>query len=271
MGICKDRATTYLKRLGYNAVRHPQAGIHPLQLIGQQRGGVALLGPLDRLITNPPGPLPKITTDQRAADLSGQSSSTLSLAIGLNVLGNFIGAMGGNLGLKSEYKQAHSIQFEFHDVLVDSVVPLEVGDYLRLGEVDEGNLVLEQYVLGNGNLYLITKTVKTSQFTVKAFSQDGQALEVDIPVIEQVVGGDIKVKSESSQSSTVTYEGPEYLVFGFQAFVVGVYDGYLTVVSAEPGSVAMEYASTGDVVQGEPAMLADGALVNLVPEAMLAN
>jgi hypothetical protein len=213
MGVCTDRATTYLKREGYNVVRHPQAGIEPLQLIGRQGNAVALLGGLDRLIASPLGSLPEPHRDQRAGDLNGRVSSKLPLAIGLNVLANFIGAMGGNLGIKVQYEQAQRIEFQFSDVLTDSVMPLNVGNYLRAGEVDAGNLVLEQYVLGNGQLYLITTTVKAREFKVKAERRDGTEVGLDVPAIREVVGANISVSAESDRASVITYKGPEYLVF----------------------------------------------------------
>ena len=79
MGICRDKATTYLKHDGYNVVRHPQAGIEPLQLIGRQGNAVALLGGLDRLIVRSLGSSPEPDRDHRASDLSGLVSSKLSL------------------------------------------------------------------------------------------------------------------------------------------------------------------------------------------------
>jgi hypothetical protein len=44
-------------------VRHPREGINPLDLIGRQNDSVDYLGPLNLLITNPPGALPAIHPD----------------------------------------------------------------------------------------------------------------------------------------------------------------------------------------------------------------
>lgn len=262
MGICKDQATTYLKDLGYNVVRHPREGIEPLQLIGRQNGSVLQLGGLDKLITSPPGPLPVITRDQVATDLSGQASSKLDLAVGLNILGSFIKAMtGNNLGLKTSYKQAQKVQFEFSEVTTDSVVPLEVGSYLRNGEVDDDNLVLEQYVLGNGSLYLITRTVKAKKFTVTAEKSNGTGVELEVPVIQQAVGGSVKVTADSERSSKITYEGPVALTFGFQAFEVGVAGGVLSLVSGKAGVVALA-AGGGQVEDVKPTVLEAGGLLS---------
>jgi hypothetical protein len=262
MGICRDAATTYLKNLGYNVVRHPREGIDPLQLIGKQKGTVLQLGGLDKLIANPPASLPAITRNQIAVDLSGQASSKLDLAVGINILGSFIKAMtGNNLGLKVSYQKADKIQFQFADVTTDSVVPLDVGNYLRQGDVDNDNLILEQYVLGNGTLYLITRTVKAKKFNVVAEKSNGTGVELEVPMIQGIVGGNLKVTADSARSAQITYEGPVSLTFGFQCFEVGVAGGELSLVSAKPGVVALKFRADGDVAEGRPAVVeTDGLL-----------
>lgn len=263
MGICRDRATTYLSRLGYNTVRVPHAGIQPLQLIGKQKTGVSILGGLDRLITEPPSELPVITRDQRAANVEGQQSSKLDLSVGLGLLGTFIGAMGGKIELEASYARAQKIQFEFDDVLLDRAMPLDVGDYLREGTVDVGNLVLKQYVLGRGQLYVITETIKTRKLTVTAERSDGTAVGVDVPAIKGVLDGKVDVKVEAENGSTITYTGPEYLVFGFKAFIVGVSDGVLSMISASPDHVALSSEDRAAASEAEPALLEETGLLDL--------
>ena len=95
--LCSDKSTTFLRGLGYNVVRHPSADFTPLGLLGRQNGETIRLGPLNLLITNPPGPLPKVTADVVAADINGQATSKLDIGIGANILGTLIGAMRGAL------------------------------------------------------------------------------------------------------------------------------------------------------------------------------
>jgi hypothetical protein len=150
MGWCNDKSLTFLKGQGYNVVRHPNAILQPLDLIGIQNAQSMYLGPLNLLITNAPRGLPAIKRDTLSADINGKKSSKLSISIGINVLGSVIGAMGGNFGANFDYTDAKKIEFQYAGVLNDEVVPLEVGNYLKGGEVDAENLILKQYVLGNG-------------------------------------------------------------------------------------------------------------------------
>jgi hypothetical protein len=266
MGICKDQATTYLNRLGYNVVRVPQSGIEPLQLIGQQKKGVSILGGLDQMITDGSSTKPVISRDRRGANIEGQQSSKLDLSIGIGLLGTFIGAMGGNVDVSASYSRAKKLQFRFQDVLLDSVMPLDVGDYLRAGNVDVGNLVLKEYVLGRGRLYLITETIKTRSLTVTAEGKGGASVDLDVPAIKELLEGQVDVKAESERSSTVTYQGSDYLVFGFKAFVVGVSDGVLSLVSASPGHVALNSDNLADAATADPMVFDEGGLMDLDPD-----
>jgi hypothetical protein len=149
MGICIDSSTKFLKKLGYNVVRLPREGILPLQLIGVQNGDAQQLGGLDQLIMNGAGAggLPLIRTNEKAVDVNGQRSSDLSAALGLNILGAIIGSMGGDLGIKTQYKAAKTITFEYTDVTGDAVEPLAVGQYLRDALVDVDNKIVERKAL----------------------------------------------------------------------------------------------------------------------------
>lgn len=259
MGICTDSATTYLRRLGYNVVRHPREGIQPLDLIGKQDGEVKYLGGLDQLITHPPGRLPGITRDQVAADVQGQTSSKLNLTIGVSVLQSVISSLGGNLGVKAGYQRARTLQFAFSTVLSDSVRPLDLGNYLKAGEVDEANLILEQYVLGRGRLFVLTRTVKTNRLTVQAESSSGAPATLDVPAISGVASGSLKIDVAEQAMGRVSYEGGVFLVFGFECFEVGVVDGVLALTSAKSGSVAMTDATPTAV---PPSIIDDGSLVD---------
>jgi hypothetical protein len=260
MGICIDSSTKFLKKLGYNVVRLPREGIVPLQLIGVQNGDAQQLGGLDQLIVNGAGAggLPVIRTNEKAVDVNGQRSSDLSAALGLNILGAIIGSMGGDLGIKTQYKAAKTITFEYTDVTGDAVDPLAVGRYLRDALVDVDNKIVEQYVLGNGRLYLITRTLKSTKFRVDAKRSDGGSLAVEVPEIQKTVGGNIEVKADASGSNAVTYEGKIPLIFGFQCLDVGVRDGVLSLENTAAGSVAMAEAK-----EPESVILDKGGLLNL--------
>ena len=113
-----------------------------------------------------------------------------------------------------------------------------VHEYLKKGQVNADNLVLQQFVLGQGTLFLITQTLKAKRITVKSENENGTEVKVDVPVIKGIASGKVNVESSADQSSLVTYSGDKSIVFGFQAFRVGVAGGVLSLVPAAPGSVS---------------------------------
>lgn len=258
--FCKDNSLTYLAGLGYNVIRHPDATFAPLKLLGKQNDDFLLLGSLNQLISSSTSSLPVVTGDQAAADVNGQRSSSLKLGVGANILGTLIGALGGNLSASVNYTDAQQIEFEYGDVLSDSVAPLDVGNYLKDGHVDTDNLVLKQYVLGNGTLYLITKIVKSDKFTVKYSKANGMDASVQVPVLQAAVGSSLTIGSAGTSSAALTFQGKMALPFGFQCFQVGLDNGELSLVSTKAGDVFG--LSAGDVTPSpvKPTILGIGLL-----------
>ena len=259
MGIfCSDNSMTHLAKLGYNVVRHPSANLKPLTLVGKQNGEFLQLGSLNQLITNAPGPLPPITPDEPGAGIQGQSSSKLDLGIGANILGGIIGAMGGNLGVNVSYTDARQIEFKYTDVTLDSVVPLSVGEYLRDGQVDADNLILQQYVLGNGELYVIIKVAKSKKFSVSYEKKNSTGAKVDVPALEALASANVKVSVDAANSSLITFDGPTPLSFAFQCLQVGVVDGLLSLTTVKAGAVT---AAAGADLDDVPPPLGPGGLI----------
>lgn len=239
MGLCRDNATNYLAQLGYSVVRIPRAGIAPLDLIGRDRDQMKL-GTLDQLLTNPGITLPTITMDQTASHIIGQTSSKMKLGIGINVLGNVLGALAGTqLGIDAAYQSAKTIQFEFTNVVFDSVEPLTVGQYLRDAEVDVGNPILDRYLMGKGQLFVITEVLKSSSITVKAEKAGGSKISLDVPVIERIASGKLQLDASNASNGVLTYSGSRMLTFGFKCFRIGIENGSLEMSAAAPNDIAL--------------------------------
>jgi len=169
--------------------------------------------------------LPKVSENSHAANISGQRTSDLSLGIGLSILGSIIGAMGGStLGLDVKYRQASSVAFEFHSVLEDKVEVAELDKFLGDADVSPFSRHVAD-LLEADQVYVTTATIKSTQFTVEAKNSDGVAVEVSVPVVQQVVGANVNVSADTTETSKVTYEGKVPLVFGFQAWRLFYYEG----------------------------------------------
>lgn len=216
MGICTDKSVEHLKSLNLNTILQPQEDIAPVQLLGEYKGACGIIGRLDQLVVQPGGALPQIDRGV-AANINGRKSSKLPLSLGLDVLGNILGAMGGNIGVAASYASARNVQFAYEEVTRHRANTISIGDYLTSAAIRWDHPILKKYLFGAGNLYVLTEVVTSRRIGVTAYRSDNTALNLDVPVIQAAVGGSVSVGSESESSSTVTYEGSTDLAFGFVA------------------------------------------------------
>jgi len=212
-----DKFITYLKSVGYSPIRLPKTNLRPLQLLTKKGKDLDRLGDLSTVFTAGSNiPLPEIKEDI-AATISGQRSSDLKIGVGLSILGSIIGAMGGSkLGLDATYQQAKTIAFEYRDVIEESVDVAKLDQFLADADTNPFSRYVTE-LLDSDDVYVTTSTIKSKRFTVDAKASRGVDVRLNVPEIQGVVGGSVKVSGHENSASKLTYEGNVPLVFGFQA------------------------------------------------------
>jgi hypothetical protein len=227
-----------LKAQGYCAVRVPKADVRPLQVLAESGKDLDRLGELDTLLIASSVSLPRTRDDVPAASVAGRRTSDLKVGIGLSILQAVIAAMGGStLGLDAVHHDAHTLAFEFIDVLGDSVEVIALDQYLAAADVDPRSKHVAA-MLDADQLYVITATLKSRRFAVTTKGSSGGGVELAVPEIQQAVGAKVKVSRSVQTASAVTYEGPVPLVFGFQAIRLSYARGrYETFKSVGPKRV----------------------------------
>jgi hypothetical protein len=154
MGLCRDKVVTYLQKFGFNVVRVPSAGITPLQLIGEYRGAIGIIGALTDMVLAPSAP-PAIEPGVDAANISGQRTSKMPLAISGEILDSILFGMGAKAKASAAYNNSYALQFELKNVKRDRIRIAEVGRYLQSHEIDWNNFILNKFLFGPGKLYII--------------------------------------------------------------------------------------------------------------------
>jgi hypothetical protein len=235
---CKDSSITYLKNAGYNVVRVPKADILPLQILINEKGIMKPLGELSTILKSPTN-LPAIKMNTPLASISGTKTSDLSLGVGISILGNIIGAMGGTkLGLDAKYEKARTISFEFEDVLEDSVSIALLDQYLGEADVDPRSRYVAE-LLEADEIYVTTATIKSQKFSIDGKQKNNASVTVEVPEIQEIVGGNVKVSGKGKKTSKISFEGTIPLVFGFQAVRLVYENGrYQTFRHLEAGKAA---------------------------------
>lgn len=252
MGFCKDPRLTYLNEQGYNVIRLPRKGILPLGVLGRDHKAKNWLGTLDQIWQSevpPPAPGPP----QPVTSLQGTKTSEIKLSFGLDILANALsGMLGGNApSLDAAYKGAKSVQFAFQDVRSVGIDPFVVGNFLAKGDLADRNPLVKRYFsnLKDIDALVITEVLEAKSVGVIAKKDSTKSIAVDVPQIQAVLGAKVEVSATDGSNVEVKYEGPEFLVFGFKAFGIGMLNGEWQIYGVKPSDEG-SFAIGGDI--GEP-------------------
>lgn len=223
---CSDPLVSILKSVGYNIIRLPKADVQPLQLLYQNGKNLERLGSVTKLlITGQSISVPRISKNTQAVSISGTQTGQMKIGFGLSLLGTIIGAMGGSsLGIEAEYQSAWTAVFEFLDVLEDRIEIIDLDKYLGDADINPAGIYSSK-LLEADKLFITTAVIKSAKFTFEARDGNGAGMGVNVPAIQNIVSGNVKVGKESGSSTKISYKGKIPLVFGFQAVRLFYNDG----------------------------------------------
>jgi hypothetical protein len=66
-------------------------------------------------------------------------------------------------------------------------------------------------------IYVVTSVLKTRRIVVNAQGETGRAVQLDVPTLQQAVGGNVRVEAGGELASRVAFEGAFPIAFGLQA------------------------------------------------------
>jgi len=264
-----DQSITFLRNFGYSVFRVPRLSAQPLDLLHRNGKDLTRLGSVLDLIGPGVVALPEIHRDDRpGVDIEGTESSKVNLAIGLNVLGGFLGALGaGNLGLQAGFRNAKTITFKYVAVTEDSIDVLALERFIQAGGISPHVPPGTVDKLIDDEIYAISSVLKTRKIAIAAQGETGQSVALDVPVIQQAVGGNLKVDGEGAASSNVVFEGAVAIPFAFQAVQLVFDDShqFLTTEALKAGEAAARaiVAQASPAASGRSFLKARGAFVRM--------
>lgn len=241
MGLCKDPRLTYLNESGYNVIRLPRTGLDPLGVIGREQDKKTWLGELPQ-IWHSDAPVPVPAAPSTVAALTGTRTSDIKLSLGLDILANALSGMFGATapGVDVAYRNARSVQFVFRDVRARRVDPFVIGNYLARGDLLP-NPFVKRFFTGQKNIeaLVVSEVLEARSIGVAAKKDTTTEVAVDVPQLQALLGAKVSVSPSIGSTSEVTFEGPEYLVFGYKAFGIAMINGEWQIYSVgETGGLA---------------------------------
>lgn len=258
MGIFScGNAYSYMSTYGYGTVALPRVGIGPLQMLAKSGGRLTPIGPLTGTFRAGAAPVP-VAARNKSSNISGSRSSGADVSIGIDILGTVIGALSGSsLGIKAAYKNAKTVAFEFGDVWENLVDINALDQFLSTATVagNAGNFLKE--LLEDDEVYCIYSTIDALQVSVEATGQNNASLGLDVPTIQQLVGGKVAVASNGASTSKITYTSTELpLAFGIKVVRLIVDSGRYTTmkfIKAKDSNLAAALIDDGGAAPGDVA------------------
>lgn len=239
---CKDPLADLLKSYGYNLVVMPKPDILPLEVLVKKGRRLERIGHIrDLFLQGDTMPLPQVGNDvQLVKELQNQKSMGLNASIAIDILTNLFKALGKPKVMKQVKEVADSGEkenkndgfkgstlntvfgnvdkfvFSYRDVLENNINLIKLDAYLNDATLNEKAVAFTEHAKKN-QLFIITSTLKSNSFSTEFIDNNNASMEVGIPAIKGVVGGNIGVKRDKEDTNKIVYEGEKNLIFGFKA------------------------------------------------------
>jgi hypothetical protein len=203
---------------GANLLSTPRVGIDPLAALAVRDRKVELRGQLQYMVQGPLPQLPVISAPAEA--VSGVRSGAVDFELGLNLLANFLAALGvpvpGADSLASFWEGASGFTFEPRNAVEHQVAAGALGQALEghaLAQTPDTEPILIDRSI---ELMFITRTLTTRSFAIRAVGAPGQTIDVAVGSIADLIGKAYAYVSFTVEhDNSVTFIGSSPVTFGF--------------------------------------------------------
>jgi hypothetical protein len=170
---------------------------------------------LDEVLTAPTSEV-RVYRDEPVVDTSGSSGSTAKLGLGLNVVSSLIQALGGDAGLNVQAENVTGVHYSYAKVVSDRVDLASLDRCLHIADL-RPDLHNAADLLAAGQIFVVVAVLRARAVEVEFVRDGSRGVDVDIPAIQAMVGGDIAVTVESHRSSRMTFTGKTTLTVAAKA------------------------------------------------------
>jgi len=202
-----------------NVVAAPRAGIEPLETLAVQDDRTEPLGHLRYILEGDVPDLPQVTS-AAAVGLSGTRSAEVNVKLGAELSATFLAALGVPIPSASVettlWRGASSFSFEVRDVnehRIDLAALGQAINGLPVARTPSTELFIEDK---SQQLVLITRTLSSASFAVRATRAGGQALAVSVDGLADLLGkAEASLSWERDRDDWVSFTGAIPVVFAF--------------------------------------------------------
>ena len=248
MPKCWDRTAKAMADRGYNLVRYPRADIEPLNVLADVRGTLEWLGPITEIWSSTSAmPSSRIS---KAPTFEYVVSNEYKGAFGLKILEGLLQNVGG--AGSARISRQTRLTFTYTEPERCFVPPLEVGSFLRDGDIDLDNPFLAAFIKSDdsfeSDFFVITEVLRSKHLTVVATNESAAELAADVKAMERLGTASASVSTRGKNSNGIVFEGSRPITFAFKAFEIAFKQGEWSVLSTLEES---EYLSASDEASDE--------------------
>jgi len=225
--LCKNHITDQIRdQFGANPVKIPESRIQPMCMLEIKKNTSQFLGAFKYLIDggfNHEVPM-SINT---VSDVSDSKSKSIDFEIGFDILSGFLKALKLDpVSIKTSLSKSKKMAFSFSNVRRKYIDPLFLGSLLSQNQLmaDTANFMLAPAIEDKQvKLGLITDVILSNNFILSTFSESDNAVDIDIPQIDQIISGvGAGIKLHKQSENEVKFEGAEDLTFAFSCLELTV-------------------------------------------------
>src|SRR5918995_403605 len=193
-------ADNWLKEYGFNVLRLPRRDLQPTDVLRRAKDSldqkVGNLGMVFMSSEDQPQP----TTGEPVASIGRTIEKKVETRLGFKILGALLGA-------NTESKHATKLAVTYEDVDQDSIAVLELDAWIQAAKSKLSGQSARW--LNDDELAAVTAVLRTDKLSIAGERADGASIDLSIPEIEGIIGGQAGATVESKSSTKVTFTGPE--------------------------------------------------------------
>jgi hypothetical protein len=212
-------AENWLKEYRFNVVRLPRRDLHAGDVVLRTKDGFDQKAGKLAMVFTSQEEQPEPVSGEPVAGIGRTIEKQVEAKFGFKILGALLGAAAASkLGVNLDAKKATKLAVTYEDVVQDSIAVLELDAWIQAAKV---KVTGQSAVwLNDDKLAAVTATLRTDKLSILAERADGASIDLSIPEIEGIIGGQVGARLLSKTGAKITFAGPEAIAFGFQAYVM---------------------------------------------------
>lgn len=224
LSLFSRASASFLPDRDYLPMAMPTAGFDVLWILTRNGGALRRFGLLsDVLVAQSPLPADAVRQDEITANARGAAARSAKAGLSLGIVNAILTALGGKAGLDLSAAGAHSVDYSYTDVTADVVNLARLDAWLSGADLAAGAGRVADLLVAE-RLYLVVASLKAAGLTSKMRDEKGTDLKVDVPVVQQLVGGGVTVSGSSDRVSELTFRGSVPLTVAAKAAQLKVDD-----------------------------------------------